>query len=348
MSLPPVLRFGSRARSTSLGIALCTMFMVASFSVVSGLSASVDKLEQNFTSDLFLVTMPGPSGPSFFDPSDVLSVAAECAYGTFVEVEVNATPSTAMVFYVDDQRAHTIPGLDQAYEGTVYAAGTAYPEKLRITHAGISEEVTLAERDSVDEFMDEWLLGSHGLLANLTGEPTKVNFAIAESLTQGQRGDLASMGFSVQAMTGIIDFLGQSMDQIQDDVLLVLVPSSFVVAVLSYGFIGAEVADRRHDIGILKTIGARRSKILRMLLANALLISLWGGVLGLAFGIVLSYGISTAASSLFTSVFLMSIEPIVLALAFLSTIAAGMVGALLPTLRMTMSSPIRDLREGSS
>ncbi len=224
----------------------------------------------------------------------------------------------------------------------------AYPEKLRITHAGISEEVTLAERDSVDEFMDEWLLGSPGLLANLTGEPTMVNFAIAESLTQGQRGDLASMGFSVQAMTGIIDFLGQSMDQIQDDVLLVLVPSSFVVAVLSYGFIGAEVADRRHDIGILKTIGARRSRILKMLLANALLISLWGGVLGLAFGIVLSYGISTAASSLFTSVFLMSIEPIVLALAFLSTIAAGMVGALLPTLRMTMSSPVRDLREGSS
>jgi hypothetical protein len=42
----------------------------------------------------------------------------------------------------------------------------------------------------------------------------------------------------------------------------------------------------------------------------------------------------------------MDIDPLLLALAFVSTVAAGLVGAIIPTLRMTMSSPVSDLREG--
>ena len=55
----PFFKFGSRARSTSLGIAICTMFIVASFSVAGGLRTSMDKLKDSFSEDTYLVTMPG-------------------------------------------------------------------------------------------------------------------------------------------------------------------------------------------------------------------------------------------------------------------------------------------------
>jgi putative ABC transport system permease protein len=156
---------------------------------------------------------------------------------------------------------------------------------------------------------------------------------------------LEEQGFVVQPLIGIIDFLNSGVHEIKNDAVWVLIPSAFVIAVLAYSFIGSETADRRHDIGIVKTLGAGRKRVLGYLLLNALVISAWGGLLGVALGVVLSYALSTAASAMFTSVFMIETSEMLLVVSFFATVGAGVLGALIPAVKMTLTSPVQDLKE---
>jgi hypothetical protein len=48
---------------------------------------------------------------------------------------------------------------------------------------------------------------------------------------------------------------------------------------------------------------------------------------------------------MFTSVFFIKASESLLFLSFLVTVGAGVAGALIPTVKMTFSSPVEDLRE---
>ena len=340
----PLFRFNKRARSTSWGIALCTMFIVASFSIAAGLRTSMDTLADNFTSEYSLVSFPGASGMDFFETSSLGTAEAGSA---FCIVNVASVDSEdAIVFSVRDPHGVLVETFDAS--GDEVKAGTSSGLSGTFTLVGeTSQEVTVVSQFSSSMFSSVWLLGSEELLLALSSQDAgSYNLVVSEDLTPEEREDLESAGFSVQPMVSIVEFLDSSVDELESDAYWVLVPSAFVIAVLAYSFIGAEVSDKRHDIGIIKTIGAGRRRVFSYLLAEAFLICAYGGALGLALGIVMSYAISTVASHVFTSVFVIEIEEILLVAAFAITVAAGVLGAVVPAVRMTMSSPVQDLREG--
>jgi ABC-type antimicrobial peptide transport system permease subunit len=248
----------------------------------------------------------------------------------------------ATVFTIVDS-SHILPESLSA-SGTEVLTGVDLVLPLNVTLG--STPVTVIGKYSSALFPSDWVLGSQQLLQILTGKSdAEFNFAVSKGLTAGDIATLRANGFSVQPMTGIIPFLDSGVGEIEDDATWVLLPSSFVIAILAYAFTGSETADRRHDIGIVKTIGAGRRRVMSYLLANALLISAWGGLLGLALGIILSYGVSTLASSMFTSVFVIKASASLLALSYLATVGAGVAGAAIPAAKMTLSSPVSDLKE---
>lgn len=339
----PLFRFNRRARSTSWGIALCTMFIVASFSVASGLRVSMDTLADNFTSQYSLVSYPGESGMDFFETSSLGAAEARSAF--CVVVVASAGTDSVVVFSVSD------PGgvLDETFSasGQEVKVGMSVPISGNVTFvAETSQEATVVSRFSSSMFPSTWVLGSEGMVAALAGSGTEeANLALSEWLTDEERSRLESAGFSVQPMVSIVEFLDSSVAELESDAYWVLVPSAFVIAVLAYSFIGAEVADKRREVGIIKTIGASRRRVFSYLLAESALMCAYGGALGLALGIVMSYAVSTFASHIFSSVFVIEIEEVLLLMAFSVTVCAGILGAIIPTVRMTMSSPVQDLRE---
>jgi len=340
----PLFRFNKRARSTSWGIALCTMFIVASFSIASGLRTSMDTLADNFVSEYSLVSVPGDSGMDFFAASSLGTVEQRSA---FCIVSAASTGSGELiVFSVSDPHGVLVEIFDAS--GDEVRTGASVDLVGNVTLVGETvQEVTVVSEYSSSMFSSSWVLGSEELLLSLTGqEPGSCNLAVAKDMSQTERAILESSGFSVQPMISIVEFLDSSVDELESDAYWVLVPSAFVIAVLAYGFIGAEVADKRHDIGIIKTLGAGRKRVLSYILGESLLISAYGGALGLALGIVLSYGVSTAASHIFTSVFVVEIEEMLLAVSFAVTVSAAMLGSVLPAARMALSTPVSDLREG--
>ncbi len=318
------------------------MFVVASFSVAAGIGNSTRNLERAFTSDYSLITLPGEHGLDFFDGAKLSSISAKSALGTLMLVQPSPLDVTVTLFSIEDPNG-VLPSVLSVTGDRVLAG-----ERLSLSgNLTIGTHVlTVAGEFSSSMFPNDWLLGSPDLLHLLSGSPG-FNFAVSKGLSETQVHGLKSEGFSVEPMVGIIEFLKNGVGEIERDMWWFLLPSSFVTAVLAYGFVGSETSDKRHEIGVLKTIGAGRRRILSYLVADAAIISAWGGVLGLALGLSLSYGISTLASDMFGSIFIIRASEALLLVSFVATLAAGVVGSLIPALKMTWSSPVEDLKEVS-
>ncbi len=345
MRFLPLFKFTSRARATSWMIALCTMFIVASFSVVAGLQSSMDMLMENFEEEYFMATVPGSAGPETFARSVVASVVPDASVGLFAFATAEPSGASLTVFSIVDEDGT----LDESFhvEGNETLAGTSLDLDGQITvTVADSMSVTVVGEFSSSMFPPSWMLCSHELVTSLAGaDITEANFAILRTPSAGQKATLESMGFVVQPMASVLEFLGSGVEEIRTDALWVLAPSSFVIAVLAYSFLGAEMADKKREVGVLKMLGASKVRILGYSLGNALMITAYGAALGLALGIVLSYGIATTASHVFEAVFVVEIHESVLAIAFAATVAAGLVGTLVPAIKSMSSSPADDLRE---
>lgn len=321
------------------------MFLVASFSIVSGLDRSMAPLIDNFSSELCLVTFPGEEGMEPFARADIVDFENRTAFGMFSWAHSDSSSEVLTVFSVEDPNGV----LDESYlaSGTDVLIGTALSLSGSITlEAQGTAVVNIAGRFSSAMFPSNWILADDGVMRSLLVlDEERCNFCIVGGLSSGEAEELVASGFSVHQVPGIIEFLESSVAEVRNDALWVLAPSTIVIAVLAYGFIGSEMVDRRHEIGIIKTIGASRRIILAAALRHCALITAWGAILGVALGVVLSYAFSTVASSMFDSVFLMEIEESLLILSFAAAVGAGLMGGLLPALRMSYSSPVEDMKE---
>jgi putative ABC transport system permease protein len=147
------------------------------------------------------------------------------------------------------------------------------------------------------------------------------------------------------------DFRVQSAQQLQDTVegilnTVTVVMSGIVSISLLVGGIGimnimlVSVTERTREIGICKAIGAKRHHILLQFLLEALVLCLFGGLIGLVFG----YGIGALAAS-FIPGFPPAFTPwwaIALALGFSG--AVGVAFGILPAAKAANLDPIASLR----
>ncbi|MBI1897822.1 MAG: ABC transporter permease [Acidobacteria bacterium] len=100
----------------------------------------------------------------------------------------------------------------------------------------------------------------------------------------------------------------------------------------------ATVLERTREIGIRRAIGARRPDIVRQFLTESVLISMAGGLLGIAFGFLLSWIIAKTAEWK-TIVTAMSVF-----VAFGVSVTVGMIFGIYPALKASNINPIEALR----
>jgi putative ABC transport system permease protein len=110
------------------------------------------------------------------------------------------------------------------------------------------------------------------------------------------------------------------------------------------------VNQRTREIGLLKAVGARRRDILLQFLSEALVITLVGGILGVALSLAVSYGVgsltlySAFASNAEAGDIQLFIDPRNLLIATVILALVGLISGMLPAVRAANLDPVEALR----
>ncbi|MCO4771497.1 MAG: ABC transporter permease [Deltaproteobacteria bacterium] len=145
------------------------------------------------------------------------------------------------------------------------------------------------------------------------------------------------------------DFTVRDMREIEDMLTGITgILTSFLAAVaavsLLVGGIGimnimmVSVTERTREIGIRLAVGALGRDVLRQFLVEAVVLSVGGGAVGVLFGLLGSYGVSTAMELPF------AVQPDVVALAFVFSTLIGVTFGYFPARRAARMNPIDALR----
>ncbi|MEX0620760.1 MAG: FtsX-like permease family protein [Solirubrobacterales bacterium] len=121
----------------------------------------------------------------------------------------------------------------------------------------------------------------------------------------------------------------------------------FVGSFVIFNVFSITVAQRTREFGMLRTLGAGRSQILRTVLVEGLLIGLFASIVGILVGIGLAQGLSALLSAVGAELPSKSlvIAPRTIIASFVIGIGVTLVASLLPALRATRVPPIAALSE---
>jgi putative ABC transport system permease protein len=100
----------------------------------------------------------------------------------------------------------------------------------------------------------------------------------------------------------------------------------FTILLVSANTMAMSVRERVKEIGVLKTLGFTRSKVLAMIVAESVIIALLGGLLGCA----LAYGVCLGLSGVQIMFGGFTMPPVVLAISLLVAFTIGLVSSAIP------------------
>jgi putative ABC transport system permease protein len=144
--------------------------------------------------------------------------------------------------------------------------------------------------------------------------------------------------FSINRQDQLTDFYNQITGPLYLIVIIIGGVSLLVGGIGIMNIMLVSVTERTREIGIRKAIGAKKSNILIQFITEAVLISLFGGVIGYGLGILLST-LATQAMSLEISV---TFSTIFLGILFSSLV--GIASGFYPALKAARKNPIDALR----
>lgn len=123
----------------------------------------------------------------------------------------------------------------------------------------------------------------------------------------------------------------------------------FVGAFLIFNTFSMNITERTHEIGILRSIGATRGQILRVVVAEALVLGILGSGVGLLLGIGLAkINIAAMADYLQTELGTLVVPSSSLLFAFFLGIGVTLISAIQPALKASKTSPLTAIQTSTA
>lgn len=171
-----------------------------------------------------------------------------------------------------------------------------------------------------------------------TAEQIKILLRSNHSITNPDKDD-----FSVQTQAQALDTFNTIFSGITYLLIAIAAISLIVGGVGIMNIMYVVVTERTSEIGLKKAIGAKESDILKEFLIEAILVTVFGGIIGLLFGALLGFLISVVAQS-FHLAWAFSVPLYAIFLAFGVSAAIGIFFGVFPARSAAKMDPIEALR----
>lgn len=174
---------------------------------------------------------------------------------------------------------------------------------------------------------------------NIKAENTDSLAAISENITSELKTSKSGDENFTVAYGDDITHPASSLFTIVSGMLAIVAAISLVVGGIGVmNIMLVSVAERTHEIGIRKAVGASSRNILMQFLFEALILSVLGGIFGLVLGYILAFLLSIITP------FTPYISWEILAITFLTTLIVGILFGIYPALKAASKNPIESLK----
>lgn len=314
---------------------------------LSDVSAIAEMSDTSAVAPIATATYTVGSEKNTFDSVPVLGTTPD-----FVKIEPLALRFGS--FFTDTNRANTVVlgrtlslALFNSINSTVGQTVSIMGEKFMVV--GVLDEIDKSVNfDNID--FDNAIIMDVDALAKLSGSVQiqqinvkaantdslpAISDAITEKLSSSKSGD---KNFTV-SYGDAITHPSSSLFTIVSGMLTLVATISLVVGGIGVmNIMLVSVAERTHEIGIRKAVGASARNILIQFLFEALILSILGGIFGLVLGYVLAFLLSIITP------FAPYISWEILAITFLTTLTVGIIFGIYPALKAAAKNPIESLK----
>lgn len=145
--------------------------------------------------------------------------------------------------------------------------------------------------------------------------------------------------FTITTQQQMLDTLGSVLGVLTFAVAALGSISLLVGAVGIFTIMTIAVRERTAEVGLLRALGAGRRQVLSLFLAEAVVLSLLGGLAGLLFGATVAWLLGEAVSQL-----PVSFSTLFMGLALVLSVAIGLVAGILPAMSAAKLDPVEALR----
>ena len=150
--------------------------------------------------------------------------------------------------------------------------------------------------------------------------------------------------FQVQSFQDVMQSMNEMLGMVTAFISFVAGISLLVCGIGVMNIMLVSVTERTREIGIRKSLGAKTSSIMLQFLAEAAILTVIGGLIGIILGILAAYGICSVMSGSIGMTITPGISPTVIFVATLFSCAVGVFFGIYPAKKAARLSPIEALR----
>lgn len=189
--------------------------------------------------------------------------------------------------------------------------------------------------ESLNRILGSTQIQQINIKAANTDSLSNISNAIQDSLKNSKSGD---ENFSVTYGDDITHPSSSLFTIVSGMLALVAAISLIVGGIGVMNIMLVSVAERTHEIGIRKAVGASARNILMQFLFEALILSTLGGIFGLILGYILAFLLSVITP------FAPFVSWEIIAITFLTTLVVGVIFGIYPALKAASKNPIESLK----